>query len=196
MSTLCKARAKISGTVPLIMHNGEMADPLGQFAEAMKEFSGKKTEADYREIARLEWLASAYIENGALVMPSDNIMASMRDAGKKLKKGKATLTQNVLRGVSISPDNVLLQFQGPKDPAALAMSRAHTLRKMARVGTARIIRTRPKFMPWSLEFVIEYNDGQLDESDIKRLLDISGAEIGLGDWRPKYGRFTVESLKF
>jgi hypothetical protein len=34
-------RVTIEGTAPIIMHNGQTADPLNQYAKAIKQISGK-----------------------------------------------------------------------------------------------------------------------------------------------------------
>lgn len=34
----------------------------------------------------------------------------------------------------------------------------------------------------------------LERTDIWDLFAIAGAQEGIGDWRPKYGRFTVEAV--
>jgi hypothetical protein len=39
---------------------------------------------------------------------------------------------------------------------------------------------------------VTYNDSLLNESDVLDLLRLGGEQIGLGDWRPKFGRFVVE----
>jgi hypothetical protein len=46
----------IVGTAPLLMHNGQTADPLNKYAKMLKSVSGKrkKTEADHRK-----WPASS-----------------------------------------------------------------------------------------------------------------------------------------
>ena len=54
------------------------------------------------------------------------------------------------------------------------------------------MRTRPKFNTWAANLVIQYDDAQLNEEDVRELLVIAGESIGVGDWRPKFGRFIVE----
>ena len=50
-------QCKIRSLSPLIMHNGQLADPFNHFSKAKKEITGKraKTDADMMEIARLDW---------------------------------------------------------------------------------------------------------------------------------------------
>jgi hypothetical protein len=53
----------IRGVSPLLMHNGQTADPLNTFSKQLKAVSGKrkKTEEDYAEMSRIEWHAALYV---------------------------------------------------------------------------------------------------------------------------------------
>ena len=48
---------------------------------------------------------------------------------------------------------------------------------------------------WSLKFTAEYDPHILSESAIIQAANDAGSLIGLGDWRPKFGRFAVEVLR-
>jgi hypothetical protein len=51
------------------------------------------------------------------------------------------------------------------------------------------------FRTWSLVgslTVLDEDQSGLSRATLQQILDIAGALCGLGDWRPKYGRFTVE----
>ena len=54
----------IVGTSPLVMHNGQTADPLNKYAKMLREISAKrrKTEADFIEMARIEFVAALYMD--------------------------------------------------------------------------------------------------------------------------------------
>ena len=47
---------------------------------------------------------------------------------------------------------------------------------------------------WEAVFAIEFDESELPEKDLKEALVTSGTFIGLCDWRPTFGRFTVEFL--
>jgi hypothetical protein len=38
-----------------------------------------------------------------------------------------------------------------------------------------------------------FNDELVNQSEVLELLRIAGEQVGLGDWRPKFGRFDVET---
>jgi len=64
-------KVEIIGTAPLIMHNGQTADPLNRYAKAMAEISGKrsKTEADLEQMAWLDFIGSLYMGTDGPVVP-------------------------------------------------------------------------------------------------------------------------------
>ena len=60
------------------------------------------------------------------------------------------------------------------------------------VNRARVVRIRPAFKPgWSLDFEIEVLDDQLHPELIHDILMLAGKTVGIGDFRPKFGRFMV-----
>lgn len=187
------ARFKITGTRPLLMHNGRLADPLDPHAKALKELSAKrnKTDDDLIEMGHREWLGSLYWddEQGACI-PGQMLEATLRDGAKFRKLGKA-MTQAVM----IDEFTVPLEYDGPRQMAKLWQDLRFSLRAGVKVGQQRVIRTRPKFpIGWSVEFGVEYAEDRVNVEDIDRALMDAGQFIGLGDWRPRYGRFTVERV--
>jgi hypothetical protein len=61
----------------------------------------------------------------------------------------------------------------------------------AKAGTSRVIRTRPIFREWSAELVVKFLPSLLNEKDVRSFLVTAGEQIGLLDWRPRFGRFSV-----
>jgi hypothetical protein len=56
----------------------------------------------------------------------------------------------------------------------------------------KIKRTRPIFREWAADILVEYNDNLLDEEQVKRWVEVAGEQVGLMDWRPRFGRFEVK----
>jgi hypothetical protein len=54
---------------------------------------------------------------------------------------------------------------------------------------------RPFFREWSLIIDINYRPDVLAREQVERIIKAAGVHVGLGAWRPKYGRFDVEVLK-
>src|SRR5208337_2797122 len=101
----------IKGIAPLIMHNGQLADPLNDYSKGLKELTDKKkkTDSDHEAIAAAEWIGSLYLdEEERPVIPSENIEAGMVKAAGKLK-----MAQTVKAAVMSDSDWVLIH-DGPK----------------------------------------------------------------------------------
>jgi len=60
-----------------------------------------------------------------------------------------------------------------------------------RVGQARIMRTRPVFNQWACQFTVYYDDEQVNEVDVIRAIEDAGTKSGVGDFRPRFGRFEI-----
>jgi hypothetical protein len=184
----------ITGITPTIMHNGQLANPLNRWARAIKEITGKrkKSEEDMEAIARLEFLGSLYLldgDSGAPCWPGVNIEIMLRDAARLEKRGK-----DVMRSVWV-PDDAPLVYDGPKAPEKLwEIERFRDIRS-AVVSGRRIVRCRPVFHDWKLEFAVQFSAEAVNPDDVARWVRIASSSIGLSDFRPRYGRFNVDEMR-
>jgi hypothetical protein len=183
---------KITGAVPLLLHSGQMADPLNPLAKQMKAVSGKKkkTDADHEEMSRIEFIASLYVdEKGTPCIPGENIEAMLVTYGSSVRQKKHFST-------ILSDGTWALEYDGPKSTDGLWSQGARFIDKRAvRVQNARVMRTRPKFRQWSLTFNVSYLPELLNKDAVVLAVETCGRIIGLGDYRPKYGRFHVTEVK-
>jgi hypothetical protein len=189
-------KVKWTGRRPLIMHNGLMADPTNQYTRRIKEItskgSKKLTDADYEERDRLEWEAGLYWDDQlGPIIPSDNIERCIQLGAQKSRNGK-----DAQAAVFCLEDSIPLKYSGPRDMDALYLNPAYQLRKGVAVQRARIIRMRPMFPTgWHLAFNLEYDETVISsERNLLQWMDAAGSLIGLGDWRPKFGRFESEKI--
>ncbi len=185
-----KLSFSITGISPLICHNGQLSDPLNQFAKALKAVSGKrkKTDADYEEMSRIEWFGGLYLdENKRPVVPGVNIEAMLVAAGKKVKLGEA------FKAGLLSDSDWPIEYEGPKDAEELFKKGGikFTDRRGVVIGQSRIVRTRPTFRKWGLTFTVDYLPELLNEGNVKEAVATAGRIIGLCDFTPKYGRFEI-----
>lgn len=181
---------KIVGETPLVMHSGDLADPLNPIVRQMAQVSAKrkKVDADHEELARLEWYGSLYIKEGKIIVPGANLEAML------LGRGGAARSQRMgpqARAGLFVPDDAVLEYDGPQELDELWKDENFRLRVKARIGASSVIRTRPKFDNWSLTFRVLYDPDILNEDTIKEWMEIASFQVGLGDWRPRYGRFKV-----
>ena len=63
--------------------------------------------------------------------------------------------------------------------------------RMVKVQKQRVMRTRPIFRDRSATFSILLDETQLDPRQVVDILHLAGRYVGLGDWRPRFGRFEV-----
>lgn len=182
-------KVKIVSVAPFIMHNGQTADPLNKFAKAMKEISGKrkKTEADFQELARVEYLAGLYMGENGPVIPSVMLEAIITKGAAKAKNGRLTEA-----GVIVER-NAELEYDGPRTPDELAADDRFRLVAAVRIGQQKVMRTRPIFREWSATIEIKYLDDIINERDLLSALRAAGTYVGVGDWRPRNGRFALEA---
>lgn len=185
-------QCKIRGLSPLIMHNGQLANPFNPFVKAMKEIKAKKgkTEADTMEIARLSWLGGLYVANKKVILPQYVIQACLLNASKKFKLGKS-----VGAGLMVM-DNAVLDY--PDTGLSfddLYQKEDYQFFRNVRVGQSTVMNMRPIFPVWACEFTIRYYDDLFEFDTITQIIRKAGDLVGLGDWRPEkygsYGRFEL-----
>lgn len=183
-------KAKIIGTHPLLMHSDRLANPLSQEAKAHKELTAKrkKTEEDHEAIARSEFAASAYFDQDiGFFLPGQNFDASFI-AGAKLQK----LGTHWKRGALVLESRVKLIHDGPSTLEDLWRSKVNVDCRGVKVGAAKIMRYRPVFMSWSAELTVMLNTEVLSAGEARKVIGDAGALIGVGDYRPRFGRFEVQ----
>ena len=189
-----KARIAIHGTTPLITHNIRLANPLDPIAKAMKVISAKrkKTEDDYLQLARLEFEGGLYLDSevGPYV-PGENVEKCIVEGARITKQGK-----QVERGLFVLDNVVPLVYKGPRTPEALWDDENFRHTAAVRVGQQRVMRTRPIFRDWALDVEAEVDPGLLAPEVLQSILDDAGSMVGIGDHRPRFGRFeaTLETL--
>ena len=176
---------------PLLCPNGQLANPLNEIAHQMKKISGKrqKTEADLEELARLEWYGSLYLDDGQQpCLPGEVLEAAFVHAARRQKRGTQAQA-----GI-ICPANYPLEYDGPSTLEELWQQPEFRLTVPVRVKNNRVMRTRPRFPTWAAIIEVQYDDALLNANEVREIMQRAGSEIGLGDWRPRFGRFQVEEL--
>lgn len=187
-------RLRFVGTAALLVHSARLSDPLDPAAKALKKVTGKrtKTDDDHMEIARLEHIGSLYLdpEIGPYI-PAQNIERCLVDAARTSKQGV-----KVQRGVFVSTDVNPIAYPGPRDAEGLWNDVSFRHRASVKVGTSRTMRCRPIFHSWTVEADGVLDPNIIDLTDLQGIVETAGLIIGLGDWRPRFGRFdgTVAAL--
>lgn len=178
----------INGITPLIMHNGRLSDPLDEWTQALAKLTSKrkKTIDDHKAVSKTEWFGGLYIDDdGTPCLPGEVIEASLVEGAKKYKLGKAS------KGGLVVVGNFKLKYDGPKTAEKLWEHGGFLKRASVKVGTARVIRSRPIFPEWSCKFSVMWDPSLISDEDTLREIVESAGQSGICDWRPKFGRFQV-----
>jgi hypothetical protein len=178
----------------ILIHNGNLADPLYKYSKLLKSVTSKrqKSDADHERVAELEFQGSLYFdETVGPFIPGDMLDATIQNGGKKKKLGKSIATS-----VRVLDDVNPLVYKGPRTREGLWKDPEFRDRRPVKVTTSKVIRTRPKFTGWSVEFCVElFSGGEVNPDDLKQAIIDAGTYAGLGDYRPRFGLFHLESFE-
>lgn len=122
---------------------------------------------------------------GKICQPARHFEACLiKSAGNFKFEGKKTYKEPFKGGIFINPEMIphkYPKFEVDRQPVVIQRS--------------RIMRSRPRFDKWELSFEIEVIDDRIDEHIVKEILNYAGLYVGIGDVRPRYGRFRIKSFK-
>jgi hypothetical protein len=168
------AEVEIKGLAPgLLMH----AFPLVPI-EAIE----KKTPAEQAELA-----AYRDPETRELYIPGIAVQRAFVSGATYSKgKGRGSLQKVVAACVMVSPERLGLgtdTFAIDSRPVVVPATKG------------RVMRHRPRLETWALTFTVEWDGTLLTETQMRRIVDDTGARVGLLDFRPEkkgpFGRFMV-----
>jgi len=184
----------IQGTTVLLQHRfGPQAQT--ELADQVKRVAGQR---DFTG----EWIDSAYLLDGKVVHPAEHIYQAMIRAASNFRikgRGKKTYEDLVSSAVIIEPD--LIPFEGPIElpsPEEIPIGApkegcpVFVDIRPVRIQKSRVLRERLGIAPgWRLSFNLTVTEEDFPPEAIKAILDYAGQFIGIGDYRPRFGRFMV-----
>jgi hypothetical protein len=176
---------RIVGVRPLLMHRPRLTD-----------MQPRRSEIPSPEQETMEAL---YTDGDLIVVPSINVKAMLRDAGRnhKIPQRRATYSAYIRAGIDIEP-SPYIPLLNPKTNQPYRVSEGEwkvDVRSVV-VQMNRVLRARPRFDEWALEFrIVNLDPGLLKRDMIYRILVDAGKFYGLGDYRPEFGRFKVEKFE-
>lgn len=185
-----EVKIQCRGTAPLLMHNVRLADPLDPATQRLHELtaakpSNKRTIEDLTAISRAEFTGSLYFSDSiGPVMPTRLLEACLKKAGGLTRDGK-----RVERALILTSIEEPLLYDGPRDIKGLWADEDFRYRTMVRVSTQQVPRTRPMFKEWAFTTHAELDTTVLELKDLLRIGETAGLYVGIGDWRPRFGRF-------
>ena len=181
---------QLSSSAPLIMHNGQTADPTNKWSKSIKQISSKriKTDADYEEMARREFSAGLYLNVDGPILPNYMIDSLIINAAKKFREGPSA------KSGCLCLEHAKLEYDGPRTADELWADEKYRFSALVRVQQARVSRMRPIFQEWSVVITLQIEDSLINIARVDEWLDTAGQQIGLGDRAPVYGRFVAKRL--
>ena len=126
-------------------------------------------------------------DDGNPVHPANHIETAMIRQATNYRvpgKGKKTYKDFFKSGIMVEP------LQIPLNGAKWVVDMTPVV-----VNRARIMRARPRFDKWTLEFFITNNMEMIREENIKDILSDAGQFSGIGDDHPRHGRFIIKTFE-
>lgn len=173
-------KCSIKGTAPLLQHKMSLEQ------EAQLDSKLKKSQGQAKSDKVESYL---YLIDGKIYQPSEHILQAIIKQLSNYKiqgRGKKTYKEIGKGSLEVLPEFILHNNQN-------YIVDSRTVVIPATKG--RTIRKRPRFNDWSLDFSINLFNDDLPGEIIKSALDDAGREGGLGDYRPRFGRFIVTMWK-
>jgi hypothetical protein len=186
----------ISGVTPLMMHNGQLANPLNPLAIELGKITKKKgkTEADHLACAKLEFLGSCYYDKkrNKFLIPDMCIEAGIKASAVAKQRG---IKKTVESAILVYDHGIITDFSGPKTPLdRWEAGEAYYDQRMV-VIRGRVLRTRPIFDDWKATFSVKFDDTKIDGTLLDDIITVWGNTVGMLELRPKYGRFEVVNVQ-
>jgi hypothetical protein len=183
---------KLRGLSPLMYCNPRLANPGDPIVREIKKINAKgknKTDDDYLRLFDLQWEGGIYIDaDRRVIVPGEWIEGVLVAAAKKSRKG-----QQGKAGISCN-GSWPLEYDGPKDFDKLAADpRFRDVRNVVINGKSRVMACRPIFPTWAVTCVVTFDTEIFNLDTVCEMMVLGGRYHGLGTYRPKYGRYVVES---
>jgi hypothetical protein len=179
---------KVVGTAPLMQHRF----PIPDLADMSSGATLKTGSKDYSK----EWHEYLYVTGkGMVYQPATHFEAAMANAAVNFRikgRGRKTYKDLFKAAVFVNPEQILHGIAAPDELDTDADKPLYLDMRPVVVSRSRVVRIRPTFAPgWELEFGIEVMDDQIAAELVQDVLALAGKTVGIGDFRPKFGRFSV-----
>lgn len=198
-------KATLTGKAPILLHNGHLVDPRNVFTReidsAQKAYKKTKSDAAFDALAAIEWLGCLYTTEPIVFRREGNKVLVENDSlicidGEMLTR---CLVQSAgRREVAAFKAGVFCDgmFQLKVDGKGATTRRCfldprYQYTRPAKIGTSKIMRTRPRFDAWSVDVEVSFLPELVTRRDVEDALQRAGSIKGIGDWRPRFGRFTA-----
>jgi hypothetical protein len=172
-----KVTIEITGTAPLLMNRFAGNDVGATKAKRMDE--QYSIEKDIEKALYRDPTIGCYV-------PNSWIEACLRETAKTFKaaRGKGTLKKTVLSSIFVDEEKIPLNKSYDEADIRPVVIMGH-----------RVVKGRPRFNSWSLQFTLTYDEKRIDIKVVRQLTEESGISTGIGDYRPRFGRFRLSRFE-
>ncbi|GAG67919.1 unnamed protein product, partial [marine sediment metagenome] len=149
-----------------------------------------KTLEIHEAIMHSQFVNSLYLDaDDKIIMPAQNIRKCLIEGARFHKRGK-----DIERGVVFLSEYVPLEYDGPKNPEKLWEKKQFRDIRSVVIQRRRVMTCRPRFNEWACQINIAFDTTLIDENDLSVAVEQAGALVGIGDYRPLFGRFDGELI--
>lgn len=186
---------RMTAVTPLLMHNCRLADPMDSYTRQIRAINdrtrrGKKSDEDYIELRRLEFLGGLYLtDGGEPCIPARVVKGALGERSHRL----CGVSKADMRSAVTVLNDVVFAYDGSDDMDELASTHSFSTTAVPS-GQGRIVRTRPMFKKWHGDVSMEIDTDIVGADKFDAYFEAVGRRIGIGDWRPEFGRFAVEKV--
>ena len=192
-----KLNFTVTGFAPLLLNNPQTADPLNHYSKLIKPITSKasrKTDDDWAELHDLEIRSKIYWDDEiGIYIPGTWIIASIGGVSNSVAKiGKA----KIRGGVFMNESKIKLNYKGiskVSDPLDIVKNSDFRHKMILPQGQVRLPKVFPIFHEWSFESSLEFDESVTTSRDLQLMMERAAHYAGYGDFRPTFGRATVES---
>jgi len=174
-----RVAVKIRGIAPLLHH---------AYKETMEERQSKRTTV---VLSKEEEAKNALYtdEKGKIYQPSNHIEGALIKASINFKwSGKKTFKDLMKSAVLIEPQEIYF----PEAPNYKIDVRTAVIP----ATRGRVFAIRPRWDKWTMEFTVNILDAEnIGLENLKKIMEYAGRFVGIGTFRPKFGRFEVVDFK-
>lgn len=177
-----KFNVTIKGIAPLLQHRFS-EDVL---TTVKKKSAGVAHTADSKKEQAEKFL---YTHQGKLSQPSSHIEGAMLKAAPTFKlggSGKKSYKDLIKGACFVFPEMIPHKSQKWEVDARAIVNSTTKGRAMC---------YRPRLETWELSFSMEVNDDRANPEVIEQMLKHAGLYVGIGAYRPRFGRFEITSFK-
>lgn len=196
-------KVKWTGLRPLVMANPQAVNVVNPYAKAGREINNALKAAKKKdnieimeekaaEARKNDFESSAYFDEAGFYLPDTVVLACIKEAAKAAKKGK-----DIDRSVLMSESQVRIHAKvNHKTLEAAFEDDSFRLEGPCKIPpkTGVLVWKCRAMIPtgWSFSFTLEYDDNQITSGALQSICETAGNMIGVGGWRPKFGRFISE----